>query len=105
MPADRNVYEEFQYGMREPERDRIPHGRLTLRMFDDIWSSYKDKKTKENINALSKKFNLESEKLEILLEYFKPFTNVVQTETKSNQASEELKNIGKTFLNIKLPEK
>ncbi len=83
LPQDRNSYQAFEYGIKEPEK--IPHGKLTLRMFDHICSQYQVNRTKENINELSKKFNFESEKLETLIEYFRPFSAVSQKQIENNK--------------------
>ncbi len=99
LPQDRLQHEPLEYGVREPER--VQAGKLTLRMFDNLWNEYKTNKTPQHLNDLSKKYNVDIEKLNLLIEYYKPFkVHVKQNDKEDKKNSFELP-ISELFSNLK----
>ncbi len=98
-------HEPLEYGV--PEPTKVSAGKLSLRMFDNLWGEYKTNKTEQNLNELSKKYNLDIEKLNLLIEYYKPFkAHLQKKETSKEQLADQAdpfeKPLGQVFSNIKV---
>lgn len=97
LPQDRGPIEQFQYGYKEPRV--LPAGKLTIRILDEIMSKYKESKTNERLEELSNKYNIDREKLKILIEYYRPFMAV---KSKPKDKINENLEINNVFSNLKL---
>ncbi len=96
-----------KYGYTKPEK--IKHGNLTLRQFDELLYDYlENKHTPKIVENLSQKYNVDSANILTLLEFYKPFYRMDRPSKTGNKGNQEQlnenegsQNIEKVFPNVK----
>lgn len=71
LPQYNQTIDSYLYGYKEP--DKIPQGKISLKLFNEMVKENNDKPEINNINLLSNKYKLEKDLIETLLTYYKPF--------------------------------
>lgn len=86
-----------KYGYTKP--DKIKAGNLTLRQFDEMINEYRSNKSTDTIKNLTKRYNLDSTNVHILLEYYKPLYRINKNKEKAPENDALIDNV---FPNVTL---
>lgn len=81
-----------KYGYVKPEK--IKHGFMTLRQFDETINKYAITKSMEEFNELINNNSIEKDHIPILIEYYKPFYKLNPNKTNSKGEKNYLTSIG-----------
>ncbi|CAF0904267.1 unnamed protein product [Brachionus calyciflorus] len=83
-----------KYGYSKP--DKIRHGFLTLRQFDEAVNKYMVTKSIDEFKDLIENNDLNKNDIHILIEYYKPFYKISRNNTKTTDEKSYLTSIGES---------
>ncbi|ESO87297.1 hypothetical protein LOTGIDRAFT_97242, partial [Lottia gigantea] len=69
LPETRSALKDYEYGIREP--DKIPEGKVTLRLVHKMLIAYQVSPDEQTISKLSKEYKLDEKTLQQVLVHFK----------------------------------
>ncbi|XP_038218289.1 protein NDUFAF4 homolog [Zerene cesonia] len=84
LPKDRNIIEDFDFGLKEPES--IPYGRTTLRQAIEYISSHQLNPEEVTAAKIAYEYKLKESDVEHILKYFRTF-EIYVPETKTSKAT------------------